>query len=136
MRLTNFRRRQWKGAVGDSIGEPMRIHDLRHTHAALAIAANVNPKVLQAADDILWGETGNDILDGGEGNDELFGGDGFNILDGGGGIDTCYIDLDDMAISCEYEIDIITGVVLKSPIPEPPTESTPPTNSTSTNSTA
>ena len=48
MRLTNFRRRQWKGAVGDSIGEPMRIHDLRHTHAALAIAANVNPKVLQA----------------------------------------------------------------------------------------
>ena len=45
-RLTNFRRRHWKQAVSDSVGAPMRIHDLRHTAAALAIEQGAQPKVL------------------------------------------------------------------------------------------
>jgi integrase len=48
LRLTNIRRRQWRRAVVGSVGEPMRIHDLRHTSAALAIAQGVHPRVLQA----------------------------------------------------------------------------------------
>ena len=47
LRLTNLRRRQWRKAVVGSVGAPMRIHDLRHTSAALAIAQGVHPKVLQ-----------------------------------------------------------------------------------------
>lgn len=47
LRLTNMRRRQWKQAVDRSVGAPMRIHDLRHTHAALSIAQGVHPRVLQ-----------------------------------------------------------------------------------------
>jgi len=47
VRLTNLRRRQWRQAVEVSVGAPMRIHDLRHTHAALSIAEGVQPKVLQ-----------------------------------------------------------------------------------------
>jgi integrase len=47
LRLTNFRRRQWRRAVEASVGDPMRIHDLRHTHAAISIAKEPNPKVLQ-----------------------------------------------------------------------------------------
>jgi integrase len=46
LRLTNLRRRHWKQAVTATVGEPMRIHDLRHSHAALAIAAGVHPRVL------------------------------------------------------------------------------------------
>jgi len=48
IRWTNFRRRVWKPAVSDSIGEPCRFHDLRHSHAALLIAAEEHPKVIQA----------------------------------------------------------------------------------------
>jgi integrase len=47
LRLTNLRRRAWRQAVEGSVGAPMRIHDLRHTSAALAIAQGVHPKVLQ-----------------------------------------------------------------------------------------
>ncbi len=41
------RRRAWLPAVADSVGEPCRFHDLRHSHAALLIAQDVHPKVLQ-----------------------------------------------------------------------------------------
>lgn len=47
VRRTNFRRRFWMPAVRTSVGEPMRSHDLRHTHAALLIAQGVHVKVLQ-----------------------------------------------------------------------------------------
>ncbi len=47
LRLGNFRRRIWRPAVQESVGVPMRIHDLRHTAAALAIAQGVHPRVLQ-----------------------------------------------------------------------------------------
>lgn len=47
LRASNFRRRFFRPAVLASVGEPMRFHDLRHTHAALLIAENVNPKVIQ-----------------------------------------------------------------------------------------
>ncbi len=47
IRRTNFRRRQWLPAVRASVGEPLRFHDLRHTHAAMLIAEGVHPKVLQ-----------------------------------------------------------------------------------------
>jgi len=47
VRRTNFRRRIWNPAVRASVGEPMRFHDLRHSHAALLVAEGVHPKVLQ-----------------------------------------------------------------------------------------
>ncbi|MBM3696709.1 MAG: site-specific integrase [Actinobacteria bacterium] len=47
LHLTNFRRRQWKRAVAASVGEPMRPHDLRHSHVALLIAQGEHPKVIQ-----------------------------------------------------------------------------------------
>jgi integrase len=47
LRRSNFRRREWLPAVRKSVGIPMRFHDLRHTHAALLIANNENPKVIQ-----------------------------------------------------------------------------------------
>ena len=47
VRRTNFRRRFWLPAVRTWVGEPMRFHDLRHSHAALLIAEGVHPKVLQ-----------------------------------------------------------------------------------------
>jgi integrase len=47
LRMRNLRRRQWKKAVEGSVGAPCRIHDLRHTHAALSIAQGVHPRVLQ-----------------------------------------------------------------------------------------
>jgi integrase len=47
LRRTNFRRRDWLPAVRASVGEPMRFHDLRHTHAALLIAQGEHPKVIQ-----------------------------------------------------------------------------------------
>jgi integrase len=47
LRRTLFRRRTWLPAVAASVGEPCRFHDLRHSHAALLIAEQVHPKVLQ-----------------------------------------------------------------------------------------
>jgi integrase len=43
----NFRDRIWMPAVRASVGEPMRFHDLRHTHAAILIAQGEHPKVIQ-----------------------------------------------------------------------------------------
>lgn len=43
----NFRRRTWLSAVRASVGEPLRVHDLRHTHAAILIAQGEHPKVIQ-----------------------------------------------------------------------------------------
>jgi len=48
LRRRGFRQRFWLPAVAASVGQPMRFHDLRHTHAALLIAANTHPKLLQA----------------------------------------------------------------------------------------
>ncbi len=47
LRRTNFRRRDWLPAVRASVGEPLRLHDLRHTHAAMLIAQGEHPKVIQ-----------------------------------------------------------------------------------------
>jgi len=47
LRRSNFRRRIWLPAVDASVSRPMRFHDLRHTHAALLIANNENPKIIQ-----------------------------------------------------------------------------------------
>jgi integrase len=47
MRRTNFRTRNWLPAVRSSVGEPLRFHDLRHTHAAILIAQGEHPKVIQ-----------------------------------------------------------------------------------------
>lgn len=48
LRRTNFRRRQWLPAVRETVGEPCRFHDLRHSHAALLIAQGQHPKVIQS----------------------------------------------------------------------------------------
>ena len=47
LRRTLFRRRVWLPAVDQSVGQPCRFHDLRHTHAALLIAEGTHPKVIQ-----------------------------------------------------------------------------------------
>lgn len=47
LRLENFRKRAWTPAVGTAGVAPLRIHDLRHTCATLAIAAGADVKVLQ-----------------------------------------------------------------------------------------
>lgn len=41
-----FRRRAFATAVTRSVGEPMRPHDLRHTHVAMLIAAGWHPKAI------------------------------------------------------------------------------------------
>lgn len=46
LRLGLFRRRIWYPAIRSSVGEPMRPHDLRHTHVALLIAAGEDPYVI------------------------------------------------------------------------------------------
>ena len=47
LRRTNFRRRTFLPAVRASVGEPLRFHDLRHTHVAMLIAQGEHPKVIQ-----------------------------------------------------------------------------------------
>jgi integrase len=47
LRLENFRRRVWEPAVWRAGLAPLRVHDLRHTCASLAIAAGADVKVLQ-----------------------------------------------------------------------------------------
>jgi len=47
LRASNFRRRFWMPAVEASVGFPCRFHDLRHSHAALLIRADIGPKVIQ-----------------------------------------------------------------------------------------
>ena len=47
IRRTNFRRRHWLPAVRSTVGESVRFHDLRHSHAALLIAEGIHPKVIQ-----------------------------------------------------------------------------------------
>ncbi len=47
LRLENFRNRVWLPAVTKARLSPLRIHDLRHTCASLAIAAGADVKVLQ-----------------------------------------------------------------------------------------
>ena len=47
LRLENFRKRAWNPAVNAAGVAPLRLHDLRHTCASLAIAAGADVKVLQ-----------------------------------------------------------------------------------------
>lgn len=46
LRRTNFRLRRWLPAVRDSVGEPCRFHDLRHSHVALLIGAGEHPQTI------------------------------------------------------------------------------------------
>jgi integrase len=48
LRRTLFRRRVWLPAVNESVGQPCRFHDLRHSHVALLIAEGTHPKIIQA----------------------------------------------------------------------------------------
>ena len=45
-RRSTFRSRVWLPAVADSVGQPMRFHDLRHSHVALLIAEGAHPAVI------------------------------------------------------------------------------------------
>ncbi|MGH2662709.1 MAG: tyrosine-type recombinase/integrase [Actinomycetota bacterium] len=47
LRHNNFTKRFWKKAVQAAELEPLRIHDLRHTAVALAVAAGAHPKEIQ-----------------------------------------------------------------------------------------
>jgi integrase len=47
LRLENFRRRIWQPACVEAEVAPLRIHDLRHTCASLAIAPGADVLVLQ-----------------------------------------------------------------------------------------
>jgi len=47
LRLENFRKRVWQPAITEAGVAPLRVHDLRHTCASLAIAAGADIKVLQ-----------------------------------------------------------------------------------------
>ena len=46
IRRNTFRSRFWLPAVADSVGQPMRFHDLRHNHVALLIAEGAHPAVI------------------------------------------------------------------------------------------
>ncbi len=46
IRRNAFRARVWLPAVADSVGQPMRFHDLRHSHVALLIAEGAHPAVI------------------------------------------------------------------------------------------
>lgn len=46
IRRNTFRARFWLPAVADSVGQPMRFHDLRHSHVALLIAQGAHPAVI------------------------------------------------------------------------------------------
>ena len=48
LRRTNFGRRVWRPAVDASVGQPMRTHDLRHSHVAILIAQAEHPKTIAA----------------------------------------------------------------------------------------
>ena len=46
IRRNTFRSRFWLPAVADSVAQPMRFHDLRHSHVALLIAQGTHPAVI------------------------------------------------------------------------------------------
>ena len=46
IRRNAFRSRVWLPAIADSVGQPMRFHDLRHSHVALLIAEGAHPAVI------------------------------------------------------------------------------------------
>jgi len=46
IRRNAFRARVWLPAVAASVGQPMRFHDLRHSHVALLIAEGAHPAVI------------------------------------------------------------------------------------------
>ncbi len=46
IRRNTFRSRFWLPAIADSVGQPMRFHDLRHSHVALLIAQGAHPAVI------------------------------------------------------------------------------------------
>ena len=46
LRRASFRTRYWKPAVQDSVGEPCRFHDMRHTHVALLIQQGAHPSII------------------------------------------------------------------------------------------
>jgi integrase len=48
LRRAGFRNRAWKPAVKASVGEPLRFHDLRHSHVALLIDRGTHPAVIAA----------------------------------------------------------------------------------------
>ena len=48
IRRNTFRSRFWLPAVADSVGPPMRFHDLRHSHVALLIQQGTHPTVIAA----------------------------------------------------------------------------------------
>ena len=48
IRRNTFRSRFWLPAVAHSVGQPMRFHDLRHSHVALLIAEGAHPAVIAA----------------------------------------------------------------------------------------
>ena len=48
IRRNTFRSRFWLPAVTDSVGLPMRFHDLRHSHVALLIKQGTHPAVIAA----------------------------------------------------------------------------------------
>lgn len=47
MRSSNFRQRHWLDAVKTCGLAGLRVHDLRHTAASLAVNSGANPKVVQ-----------------------------------------------------------------------------------------